>query len=305
MLKKLFFTLLLACSISIGFTQELQARVTVLANRVSTQVDKKIFNTLQASIHDFLNNRKWTTDVYQPNEKIDCSFFLNIDEELGQNVYRASLTIQAARPVYNSTYASPLLNFKDDNIVFRYQEFQPLEFNENRVQGNDPVAANLTAVLAYYVNIILGLDYDAFALRAGDVYFKKAQNIVNNAPEGRDVAGWKPFDGVRNRYWLAENLNNNRFALIHDALYTYYRKGMDTFYEDEKAGRLEILNGLNYLNTVQTDNPNSMFMQVFFQGKSNELVKIFSKANADQKIRARELLLKLDISNSAVYKELK
>ena len=137
------------------------------------------------------------------------------------------------------------------------------------------------------------------------MYFKKAQNIVNNAPEGRDVAGWKPFDGVRNRYWLAENLNNNRFALIHDALYTYYRKGMDTFYEDEKSVRLEILNGLNYLNTVQTDNPNSMFMQVFFQGKSNELVKIFSKANADQKIRARELLLKLDISNSAVYKDLK
>ncbi len=288
-----------------GHSQELQARVTVLANRVSTQVDKKIFNTLQTSIYDFLNNRKWTTDAYLPNEKIDCSFFLNIDQELGSNIYRATLTIQAARPVYNSTYSSPLINFQDDNVVFRYQEFQPLEFNENRIQGNDPVAANLTAILAYYVNIILGLDYDAFALRAGDVYFKKALNIVNNAPEGRDVAGWKPFDGMRNRYWLAENLNNNRFALIHDALYTYYRKGMDAFYEDEKTGRLEILNGLNYLNTVQTDNPNSMFMQVFFQGKSNELVKVFSKANTDLKIRARELLLKLDISNSGVYKDLK
>src|SRR5690606_14785490 len=232
MLKKLIVSICLVLFFATGFSQELQARVTVLANRVSTQVDKKIFNTLQTSIYDFLNNRKWSTDVFQPNEKIDCSFFLNIDQELGQNIYRATLTIQAARPVYNTTYSSPLINFKDDNVVFRYQEFQPLELNENRVQGNDPVAANLTAVLAYYVNIILGLDYDAFALRAGDTYFKKAMNIVNNAPEGRDIAGWKPFDGMRNRYWLAENLNNNRFALIHDALYSYYRKGMDTFYED-------------------------------------------------------------------------
>ena len=305
MLKKFILSICLVLFFATGFSQELQARVTVLANRVSTQVDKKIFNTLQTSIYDFLNNRKWSTDVFEANEKIDCSFFLNIDQELGQNIYRATLTIQAARPVYNTTYSSPLINFKDDNVVFRYQEFQPLEFNENRVQGNDPVAANLTAVLAYYVNIILGLDYDAFALRAGDTYFKKAMNIVNNAPEGRDIAGWKPFDGMRNRYWLAENLNNNRFALIHDALYSYYRKGMDTFYEDEKTGRLEILNGLNYLNTIQTDNPNSMFMQVFFQGRSNELVKVFSKANGDLKIRARELLLKLDISNSADYKNLK
>lgn len=304
MLKKFVAIILLTLSCYPSISQEIQARVTVSANRISSQVDKKIFNTLQTAINDFLNNRKWTTDVYQPNEKIDCSFFLSVDQELGQNVYHGTLTIQAARPVYNSNYASPIINFKDDNVVFRYQEFQPLEFNENRVQGNDPVAANLTAILAYYVNIILGLDYDSFGLRSGDPYMKKAFSIVNNAPEGRDIAGWKPFDGIRNRYWLAENLNNNRFALIHDAVYTYYRKGLDAFYENETQGRSEILNALNYLNTVQSENPNSMFMQFFFQGKSNELVKIFSKANADTRTRARELLTKLDISNAAAYKSL-
>lgn len=299
----LFFLFILL--IKTGEGQELQARLTVLANRVSTQVDKKVFQSLQTSLTNFLNNRKWTNDVFQPNEKIQCNFLLNIDQELGQNVYKASLTIQAARPVFNSTYESPIINFQDDNVVFRYQEFQPVEFNENRVQGTDPVASNLTAVLAYYINIILGFDYDAFSLRGGDQYFQKALNIVNNAPEGRDISGWKPFDGLRNRYWLAENLNNNRFALIHDAIYTYYRTGLDIFYENEDAGRNGIINGLNYLNTINLENPNSMLMQFFFQGKSNELIKIFSKANADLKTRAREILVKLDITNASAYKELR
>ena len=140
----------------------------------------------------------------------------------------------------------------DDNVHFRYVEFQPIEFNENRIQGNDPLAANITAVLAYYVNMILGFDYDSFSLRGGDAYFQKAWNIVNNAPENRDITGWKSFESLRNRYWLAENLNNNRFALIHDALYSYYRSGMDIFYENEDAGRNGILNCLNFLNTINT-----------------------------------------------------
>jgi hypothetical protein len=193
----------------------------------------------------------------------------------------------------------------DDDVVFRYQEFQSIEFNENRVQGNDPVAANLTAIIAYYVNIILGFDYDSFSLRGGDPYFQKAWNIVNNAPESGDIKGWKSFEGLRNRYWLAENLNNNRFALIHDVLYSYYRSGMDLFYENENGGRTGILNSLNYLNTLNSENPNSMILQFFFQGKSSELVKVFSHASVDVKSRVREILSKLDITNAAAYKELK
>ncbi|HNC39932.1 MAG TPA: DUF4835 family protein, partial [Chitinophagaceae bacterium] len=130
-------------------------------------------------------------------------------------------------------------------------------------------------------------------------------NIVNNAPENGDIGGWKSFDGLRNRYWLAENLNSNRFALMHDVLYAYYRTGMDLFYENEDAGRTGILNCLNFLNTINSENPNSMAIQVFFQGKSNELVKVFSKATDEQKSRARELLIKLDVTNTAAYKTLK
>jgi hypothetical protein len=296
---------LLALGLSVELSaQEFQARVSIIANKVSSQVDRKIFQTLQGGRTNFINTRKWTSDAFAPAERIQCSFLISIDQDLGNNVFKGKLTIQAARPVFNTTYESPLINFQDDNLVFKYVEFQPIEFNENRVQGNDPLVANLTAVIAFYLNIILGLDYDSYALRSGDLYFQRAWNIVNNAPGGRDIVGWKSFDGLRNRYWLAENMNNNRFALVHDALYSYYRTGMDVFFENEEAGRNGLLNALNYLNTVNTENLNSMIVPFFFQGKANEMVKVFSKGTSEQRSRARELLTKMDITNIALYKSL-
>ena len=286
--------------------QELQARLSIITSKVSTTVDRKIFQTLQTGLTNFLNNRKWSNDVFQPAEKIQCSFLLTIEEAQAGNIFKGRLTVQAARPIYNTTYDSPILNFIDDDVVFKYVEFQPIEFNENRVQGNDPLVANLTAVLAYYANIIVGLDYASFNLRGGDPFFQKAWNIVNNAPEsGNQIDGWKSFESLRNRYWLAENLNNSRFAMLHDAVYSYYRSGMDIFYENEEAGRSGILNALNFLSNLSRDNPNSMILQVFFQGKSNELVKVFSKAGPDVKARAKEVLTKLDLTNANAYKELK
>lgn len=285
-------------------SQELQARISVLANKVSSQVDKKVFQTLQASLNNFINNRKWTGDNFQTNERINCSFLLTLDKELGDNAYNATLTVQAARPVYNTTYESPLINFQDPNVTFRYVEFQPLDFNENRIQGSDPEVANLTAVMAYYIYIILGMDYDSYSLRGGDQFFQKAWYIVNNAPEGGDIKGWKQFDGLRNRYFLAENINNSRFALIHDAIYTYYRSGLDNFYDKENDARTAVMNCLNYLNNINTQNPNSMLLQFFFQGKSSEIIKLFSKANMDVRSRARDLLIKLDVTNINAYKEL-
>ena len=295
------FLLLLPFGVS---AQEIQARVDILSNKISSQVDRRVFQTLQNGLTNLINSRKWTTDAVQPNERIQCNFLLTLSQDMGNSVYRGSLTVQAARPAYNTTYVSPLLNFQDDNLVFKYVEYQPIEFNENRVQGNDPLVANLTATFAFYINIILGLDYTSYSLRGGDPYFQKAWNIVNNAPDAKDISGWKSFDGLRNRYWLAENLNNNRFALFHDALYAYYRTGLDVFYENEEAGRNGIINALSYLNTVRTENLNSMVVPLFFQGKGNELYKIFSKASGEQKARAKELLTKLDITNLSLYNTL-
>jgi hypothetical protein len=283
--------------------QELRARINVLSNRVGGNIDKKTFQTLQAALNNFINNRKWTTDNFSSEEKIDCSFLLNLESTNDANVYKASLTIQSARPVFNSSYVSPIINFQDNEIVFKYSEFQQMEFNENRVAGTDALASNLTAVIAYYIDIILGLDYDSFSARGGDIYFQKAQNIVNNAPDGRNISGWKAFDGTRNRYWLVENLLNSRYTLIHDAYYRFYRTGMDKLYEDEIVSRNEILNVLSLLNNFNTDNPNTMILQFFFQGKTQELIKIFSKASPQEKIKALEFLQKLDISNALKYKD--
>jgi hypothetical protein len=285
--------------------QELQARFTVNADKVSTQVDKKTFRTLQTALTNFINNRKWTGDNYQPQEKIKCNFLLTIDQDMGQNVYKSTLTVQAARPVFNTSYESPIINFQDQDIVFKYLEFQPIEFNENRVQGSDAMAANLTAVLAYYVNVILGMDYDSFSPRGGDPYFQKALYIVNNAPEAAQITGWKAFDGMRNRYKLIEGLTDNRFNLVHDAIYAYYRAGLDQFYDNDQNGRTGILNALNFLNSVNTENPGAMVIQFFFQGKSNELVRAFTKADQKQKVQAREILSRLDITNINAYKELR
>ena len=282
--------------------QEIQAKVTVNASRVGSQTDKKIFQTLQAALVTFVNSRKWTKETFQPNERIVCNFLLNINQA-DNNAIQSSLTIQAARPVYNSSYESPLINFIDENVSFRYVEYQNLEFNENRVSGTDPAASNLTAVFAYYINIILGLDFDSFSLRGGDPYFQKAQNIVNNAPDGRDIQGWKAFDGQRNRYWLMENLTNSRYALIHDAFYSYYRLGMDNMYDNETQARAAIMNTLNLLTNINKDAPNSMILQFFFLGKSTEFIKIFKKSPADERSRALEMLAVLDVTNSNNYKQ--
>lgn len=302
---KTIFILIAVVLSQLASAQELQAKLTIVANKVGSQVDKKIFQTLQNSLTTFLNNRKWTNDTYQPQEKIKCSFLLTIDEYSSNNAFKATLTVQAARPVFNTSYESPIINFQDPSVQFKYIEFQPIEFNENRIQGSDPLAANLTAILAYYVNIILGMDYDSFSPRGGDPYFQKAQYIVNNAPEGGEISGWKAFEGSRNRFKLAQGFTDTRFNLVHDAIYAYYRSGFDKFYEDETGGRTGILNALNYLNTINTENPGSMVLQFFFQGKSNELVRIFSKAEAEMKARARNFLIKLDLTNANAYKELK
>jgi hypothetical protein len=286
-----------------GGAQELNARVTVLYNQVSTTVDRKVFQTLQAGLNNFINKRKWTSDVFDASERIDCNFLINLTNIEETNVYRATLTVQAGRPVYNSTYLSPLINFQDNDFVFRYVEFQPLEFNDNRVMGTEPLAANLTAVLAYYVYTILALDYDSFSPRGGDQFFQKAMNIVNQAPDGRNITGWKAFDGQRNRYWLAENFMNSRYTLVHDAYYTYYRQAMDKMYEDENEARAQIINALNMLNTVHSETPNIMVIPFFFQGKSDEIIKVFQKANPQDKQRATELLQRLDITNASKYKQ--
>jgi hypothetical protein len=285
--------------------QEINCRVRIVDNQLPNTVDRKIFRTLETALSNFINKRKWTGDEFKPNERINCQFLINLTESKELNEYTGVLTIQVSRPVYQSSYVSPIINFQDQLLNFKYIESQPLEFNENRVSGSDPLASNLTAVIAYYVYIMLGFDYDSFSPRGGDVYFQKALNIVNNAPEaGPKISGWKAFEnGDRNRFALTYNVTNNRFALIHDVYYTYYRKGLDKLYEDEAIARSEVLNALIYLDNLSRENPNLMAVQFFMLGKADELVGIFKKAAPAEKSQALDLLARLDLTNSNKYKQ--
>ena len=303
MFKKISFFLLIITIALPVLAQEFQAKITVNASRINSTVDKKVFATLQNQLSNFINNRKWTTDQFKPNEKIECSFLINLESITEPNVYKASLIVQAARPVFNSSYQAALINFQDADLLFKYIEFQPVEFNDSRVQGNNALTGNLTAILAYYCYTILGIDYDAFAPKNGDKFYQKAQNIVNNAPEASGISGWKLFDGLRNRYWLNENLVNNRYNIIHDVIYSYYRSGLDKMYDNETEARANILQSLTQLQAFNQENANTMFVQFFMQNKTTELIGIFKKGTAADKSRAVELLSKLDISNNQRFKD--
>jgi hypothetical protein len=283
--------------------QELAATVNVQTNKIENQIDAKIFTQFQKQLKDFINQRKWTSDVFALEEKIDCSFYITIESIVSPGVYEAKLSVVANRPVYNANYTTPLLNMQDANFTFKYQLAQPIEFNENRVQGADPLEANLTAVIAYYINIIIGLDYDSFAPKAGMPYFNKALNIVYNAPEGSGISGWKSYDGQRNRYIFVDNLTKSGFDKLHEVIYAYNREGLDQMSEKPEIARAAILNALMAMQEINEANVNSMVVPILMQGKFTEIVGIFENADKSMKKQLLKTLTNIDIANINRYKE--
>lgn len=302
-----FKQLIIAFIVSLTFTsaraQELSATVNVQTSKIENQIDTKIFTQFQKQLKDFINQRKWTSDVFAIEEKIDCSFYITIESIVSPGVYEAKLSVVANRPVYNSNYTTPLLNLQDANFTFKYQLAQPMEFNENRVQGADPLEANLTAVIAYYINVIIGLDYDSFAPKAGAPYFNKALNIVYNAPEGSGISGWKSYDGQRNRYIFIDNLTKSGFDKLHDVIYSYNREGLDQMAEKPEIARAAILNALMAMQEINDANVNSMAVPILMQGKFTEIVGIFGNADKSMKKQVLNTLSAIDIANINRYKE--
>ena len=283
--------------------QELAAMVSVQSSKVANQVDPKVFTQFQTQLKDFINQRKWSSDAFGAEEKIDCSFYITIESISSPGVYDAKLSIVANRPVYNTNYTTPLLNMQDASFTFKYQLGQPMEFNETRAQGGDPLESNLTATIAYYINIILGLDYDSFALKAGAPYFSKALNIVYNAPEGAGITGWKSYDGQRNRYILVDNFTKSGFDKIHEVVYSYYREGLDQMAEKPEIARANVLNTLMSLQELNESNVNVMAVPIFMQGKYTEIVGIFQNADKSMKKQLLNTLSFIDIANINRYKE--
>src|ERR1700754_4451908 len=202
-MKKIFLYILLTI---LGFraaAQDLNARVQVLSPKISGS-NKRIFQTLETAMKDFLNGHKWSADAILPQERIDCNFVLNITNWDGSSNFSGELQVQSSRPVYNATYSSTLINLNDKDVDFIYNEGQTIDYTDQSFQSN------LSSIMAFYAYIIIGLDYDSFSLYGGSSYFAAAQTVINNAQTG-SYRGWKAFDGNVNRYWLSENLNNKLY----------------------------------------------------------------------------------------------
>jgi hypothetical protein len=304
MFKNILFTI----SICIVFAsslhaQELAATITIQSSKVDNQVDTKIFPQLQTQLKDFINQRKWANDAFSNEEKIDCSFYITIESVVSPGVYDAKLSIVSNRPVFNASYSSSVLNMQDAKFTFKYQLSQPIEFNENRIQGADPLESNLTATLAYYIYIILGLDYDSFAPKAGMPYFNKALNIVFNAPEGSGITGWKSYDGQRNRYILIDNLTKSGNDKVHDVIYSYYRDGLDQMTDKPELAKSNILNALINLEQMNEGAVNGMLIPILMQAKFSEIVGVFNKSDKATRKQLLTTLSSLDIANINKYKE--
>ncbi len=238
-----------------------------------------MFKSLENSCFEFLTNYKFTNDIYKIEEKIECTFLINVTKAITSSQFEASIQVQCRRPVFNTSYGSTLMNFNDKDFIFSYAEMQAMEFNENTFTNN------LTCVLAYYAYIILGLDYDSYALEGGTPYFQKALNVVNNA-QNTSEPGWKAFDDNKsNRYWLIENILNSNYKPVRACYYKYHRLGMDIFHMNMEGGRKVISDAIEDLRKVHDIIPNSFFMRFFFNTKVDEIVSIYQQAPTDIKTK--------------------
>jgi hypothetical protein len=255
---------------------------------------------MQRQLYEFLNNTKWTKHKYNNDERIECSILIKISSVSG-NRYTSTIQVISNRPVYNTTMETPILNYKEeDNLFeFEYYENQNMDFNESRH------SSNLTSVLAFYAYVIIGLDYDSFSSEGGTEYFQKAQKIVTNA-QGSNDKGWRAFEAKKqdNRYFLVENLLNNRYNGIRKAIYRYHRYGMDVMTDKLELGRADIAGSLRLIQNVYRQNPNLFIIKLFFDAKYNEIINIFQKSFASEKNKIYDLLKETDPAHISQYEKL-
>jgi hypothetical protein len=295
-MKTLTLYLVFICFSGFAVAQDLNARVQVVSPKIQS-TNKRVFQTLETVMKDFLNNRKWSADVLLPKERIDCNFVLNITSWDGSSNFAGELQVQSSRPVYNSSYSSTVLNTNDKDISFSYTEGQTIDYTDQNFQGN------LSSIMAFYAYIIVGIDYDTFSRYGGNPYFTSAQNVVNNA-QTSSYTGWKAFDGTNNRYWLAENLNNTLYQPLRSFMYDYHRNGLDLMADNQGKAAKAIADLLPQLSNVDRQRLGAMFPLVFFTAKCDEFIAIFSKANPNEKIQAMNILSQIDPSNGLKYQAL-
>jgi hypothetical protein len=299
--NKTNIALLLLFLIIPGFLsgQELKCNIQINSEQVQG-TNKKIFETLQSVLYEFMNNRSWTNHVFTNEERIECNMLITVQEYANPD-FKGTLQLQVRRPVFNSSYNSVLLNYIDQNFQFSYTEFESLQFNETSY------TSGLTSLMAYYAYVILGLDYDSFSLKGGTDFFRKAEMIVSNAQVSTEK-GWKSYEASnnKNRYWLIQNLLDDKYSQVREFYYKYHRLGLDVMAEKPSEGRDEIAEDLTLLQQVYRNKPDAYMylLQVVFDAKSDEWVNIFSESYPEEKTRVVKILKEMDPANLTKYQKI-
>ena len=275
---------MLILSLIKNYGQELNAQFVVNADLVN-QTNQQIFETLERSLNEFINSQSWSNQDFFPQEKITCSFVLNLSS-YNASKFEGTLQIQSQRTIFDSNYDSPLLNFLDKDISFTYQEFQPLFFSPASFESN------LISLISFYAYIIMGLNADSLRFKGGDPYFEQAQRIVNLSQQS-GALGWKQNDSNRNRFWLSDTMRSNTFREYREALYTYHRKGLDLMTEKPLEAKKNIVSALLALENLYDRRPNAMLLQFFFDAKADEIVNLFSDGPEVDFDRASKMLKKI------------
>ena len=296
-MRKTIFLFLFCLFTFFAKAQELNCTVTVNSDQLS-QGNLQVFKTLERSLNDFVNRTKWTNKVYKEVERVDAQMFITITE-YESNRFRGNIQIQSSRPVYNTSYSTPVFNFKDNQFNFEYIEFQPLVYNDNQFESN------LTSVLAYYAYIILGLDADTFSLEGGTEFFREAQNIVTLA-QGSNFAGWsQSADSNRSRFELIDNLLSNTYREYRIAMYNYHRKGLDIMPANNSTGKQVIAGTMNLFQTMINRRPNAFLISTFFDAKSEEIQNIFSDGPKVDIVKLKETLNKIAPLYASTWNDIK
>ena len=281
-----------------GFTQaqELNCVVTVNADKV-VNANNQIFKTLEKSLNDFVNTTDWTGQAYKQNEKINCSMFISVSA-FDSNQFTATIQVQSARPIFNSSYSSPVLNYNDKDFNFSYVEFQNLTYNPTSFDSN------LVSVLAFYSYMIIGMDADTFAPLGGSKYLEMAQDVSNIALQG-GYKGWSQADGNQNRYFLINDMLSNTFKPFRDALYEYHYSGLDLMHKDLKLAKDNMKKSLAILGKIYQIRPNAFLTRVFFDAKSDEIISVFSGGPSIMIADLVDNLNKISPMNSSKWAKIK
>jgi hypothetical protein len=276
--------------------QELQCEVIVNSDRV-TNANPQVFVTLQKAVSEFVNNTRWTNKVYNQNERILCSMYINVSE-YADNAFRASIQVQASRPVYNSNYLTPIFNYNDVDFDFRYIEFENLFYNPNSFDSN------LVSVLAFYAYMILGIDADSYGMLEGTNYFDNAENIVVVA-QSSGYKGWAQSGGNQNRFFLVNDMITPTFSPMREGFYQYHALGLDRMADDLKVGKEGIKTALTTISKVHIVRPNAFLPRVFFDAKSDEIVALFSGGPPVQTAELVETLKRMSPTNTSKWSKIR